>query len=297
MKMKNKLIVLSGVIILGLSNVVSAQSKKEQIEGLSSRLDSFNRVLDEEKKNALSQSAELKTTTLRFQNKVDSLDKLLANTKQELKKSEKDLNDSKTELQAKETEMSKRTVQQKALEDRISELTNKNGQMNIQLADANREIEGLKGKLKGLEDSLSKINQQMKALQTTTTINSQRVENKNLIPEEIEYDGKPSLDYEYLKKVVALDHYLENDDQNKYIRMKIQGKECTLKMDQSKTNRGVRVYSNQQLQVIFYDIVFGECAGEGMQKIKGKMKIQSPTEENVLNFEGMDDLYSSKKCQ
>ena len=134
-----------------------AQSKKEQIEGLSARLDSFNRVLDEEKKNALSKSDELKTTTLLFQNKVDSLDKLLANTKQELKKSEKDLNDSKTELQFKETEMSKRTVQQKALEDRISELTNKNGQINIQLADANREIEGLKGRVKSLEDSIGKL--------------------------------------------------------------------------------------------------------------------------------------------
>lgn len=163
--MKNNSILGTLLLLIACFSAL-AQSKKEQIEILSARLDSFNRVLDEEKKNVLSQSAELKNTTLRFQNKVDSLDKLLANTKQELKKTEKDLNDYKTELQAKEIELSKRTVQQKALEDQISELTNKNGQINTQLADANRELKGLVGKLKGLEDSIGNLSNKVQTLQS-----------------------------------------------------------------------------------------------------------------------------------
>jgi glycine C-acetyltransferase len=49
--------------------------------------------------------------------------------------------------------------------------------------------------------------------------------NKSLIPQEIDYDGKPQLEYTYNNKIIALDYYNENDNNGSYIRMKFQGKD------------------------------------------------------------------------
>ena len=121
--------------------------------------------------------------------------------------------------------------------------------------------------------------------------------NKSLIPQEIDYDGKPSLEYTYNNKIIALDYYNENDNNGTYIRMKLQGEEVYFKMDEQKTSKTKRVFSNEQYTLTFFEIIYGACAGEGAQYINGKLLIQTKLEQNTINFKGSDTFYSSKKCQ
>lgn len=121
--------------------------------------------------------------------------------------------------------------------------------------------------------------------------------NKKLVPQEIQFDGKPELIYEINNKMIALDFYSETDYEGNYIRMKLNNKEVKLKMEKKITSKAKRVYSNNQYTVTFYDIVYGTCAGEGAQNLTGKLLIQSKTEQNTVVFKGSDALYSSKKCQ
>ena len=128
---------------------------------------------------------------------------------------------------------------------------------------------------------------------TTTNLNL----NKKLIPQEIEYDGKPDLYYTMNNKIIVLDSYSETDSEGKYIRMKLNNKEIILKMQKKKSSKAKRIYSNNEYAVTFYDIIYGACAGEGGQNVTGKILIESKTEKNIINFKGSDALYSSKKCQ
>jgi hypothetical protein len=121
--------------------------------------------------------------------------------------------------------------------------------------------------------------------------------NKNLIPQEIDYEGKPELEYVVNNKTIALDYYSESDSEGRYIRMKLIGKVVILKMQKSASSKVKRVYSNGGYSVTFYDIVYGTCAGEGAQNLTGKLLIESKSEQNTINFKGSDTLYSSKKCQ
>ncbi len=127
----------------------------------------------------------------------------------------------------------------------------------------------------------------------TTNLNT----NIKLIPQEIQYDGKPELQYTMNNKIIALDYYSETDNEGRYIRMKLNNKEVILKMQNNNTSKVKRIYSNNEYTITFYDIIFGTCAGEGAQNITGKLLIQSNTEQNTINFKGSDALYSSKKCQ
>jgi hypothetical protein len=121
--------------------------------------------------------------------------------------------------------------------------------------------------------------------------------NKKLIPQEIDYDDKPELEYTINNKIIALNSYSETDNDGIYIRMKFNNKEVRLKMQEKNTSKSKRVFSNKEYTVIFYDIIYGACAGEGGQNISGKILIQSKTEQNTINFKGSDTFYSSKKCQ
>ncbi|WP_129020484.1 hypothetical protein [Edaphocola flava] len=114
--------------------------------------------------------------------------------------------------------------------------------------------------------------------------------NKALVPQTISYDGMPELEYKVSNKLVAL------DDESGNIRMKIKGREYTLKLEQGSTSIK-RVYSNSYYRVTFFNIAFGKCSGEGGQYITGKLKIETTTEENTVAFNGFDALFSSKKCK
>jgi spermidine synthase len=58
-----------------------------------------------------------------------------------------------------------------------------------------------------------------------------------------------------------------------------------------------RVFSNSEYIVTFFDIIYGECMGEGTQAVAGKLRIESKTEFNLIHFKGSDAYFSSKKCQ
>lgn len=118
-----------------------------------------------------------------------------------------------------------------------------------------------------------------------------------MVPQEIDYDGKPELEYTYNNKIIVLESYSETDESGSYIRRKIINKEVNLKLQKQSASKGKRVYSNSQYKVTFYDIIYGTCAGEGAQNLSGKLLIESKTEQNTVNFKGSDTLYSSKKCQ
>ena len=120
---------------------------------------------------------------------------------------------------------------------------------------------------------------------------------KELIPQEIDYDGKPELEYKINTKIIVLDSYNETDNEGMYIRMKIKNKEVILKMEKKNSSKSKRVYSNNDYTITFYDIIYGTCAGEGAQNVTGKILIQSKTEKNTIIFKGSDAIYSSKKCQ
>ena len=128
---------------------------------------------------------------------------------------------------------------------------------------------------------------------TTTNLNL----NKKLMPQEIEYDGKPELEYTINNKIIVLDSYSETDSEGKYIKMKLNNKERILKMQKNNSSKAKRIYSNNEYTVTIYDIIYGACAGEGAQNVTGKILIESKTEKNIINFKGSDALYSSKKCQ
>lgn len=134
--------------------------------------------------------------------------------------------------------------------------------------------------------------------------NSQKLNNSNslkinqkLVPQEIEEDGKPELEYLVNNKTIALDGYDEIDSDGKYLRMKFNGREVILKMNKQKTSKLIRVYSNNEYTITFSEISLGKCSGEGGQYINGKMIIQLKNERNTLSFKGYDPYYSSKKCQ
>lgn len=118
-----------------------------------------------------------------------------------------------------------------------------------------------------------------------------------LTPQEVDYDGKPSLQYMIMDKIVALDYYDENDPNASFIRMKFSGNEVILKFQERKSTKFRRVFSNEEYSVIFYDLTYGDCAGEGTQYIDGKILIKSYEEQKTVDFTGSDAYYSSKECQ
>jgi len=121
--------------------------------------------------------------------------------------------------------------------------------------------------------------------------------NKTLLPQSIDYDGKPDLEYTINNEIIALDSYDENDSEGSYIRMKLNDKEVILKMQKQHSSKARRVYSNSDYVVTFDGIIYGKCAGEGAQYLTGKLLIQTVSEQNTVMYKGADNIYSSKECK
>lgn len=121
--------------------------------------------------------------------------------------------------------------------------------------------------------------------------------NTSLRPQEIDYDGKPDLEYQTEGIRTVLEGYNENDDQSRYIRMKFNGKEVLLKNITSETSKFNRVYRGNGYNVTFKIKEYGKCAGEGSQYLFGEVIIESNGKFYTTGFQGSDPYYSSKECQ
>jgi hypothetical protein len=128
--------------------------------------------------------------------------------------------------------------------------------------------------------------QKEKELNSTSNDNKNLSLNTKLIPQEIEYDGKPYIEYTINNKIIALDSYSETDTEGEYIRMKFNNKEVILKMQKKNSSKAKEVYSNTEYTVAFYDIVEGYVGEEGSVDVSGKLLIESKTEQNTINFKG-----------
>jgi hypothetical protein len=123
------------------------------------------------------------------------------------------------------------------------------------------------------------------------------IPNKKLIPQEIEYDGKPDLQYLLKNKNIVLDYWDEPfNEKIMCIRMKLNNKEVIFKMQKKNLSKAKRVYFNNEYTVTFFNIIYGECL-EGAQNVTGKLLIESKTEQNTIVFKGYDSYYYNKNCK
>lgn len=318
------------VILILQSNLTFSQSKKAQIEQFKVSVDSLKNVLENERNVNLKKVQELNAANVNFENQISLL-------KTEVKEATNNLNQKQLEndqlknnlnlnlaeiIGLKSTLENERNSNLKKVQglnvatvnfenqisllkseikDAINNLNQKQLENNQLKADLNlnlAEITTLKIQSLNTRDSLNIISNELKKNKTTTqSINSNISENKKLIPQEIEYNDKPEMEYMMNDKVIALDAFKETDPNANYIRMKINNKIMLLKWQKTNFTKFKRVFSNSEYIVTFFDILYGECTGEGTQAVTGKLRIESKTEFNIVNFKGSDAYFSSKKCQ
>lgn len=119
----------------------------------------------------------------------------------------------------------------------------------------------------------------------------------SLVPEEIEYDGKPGVEYQINGKIIGLDQYLENDPDGSYLRMKFKGQEISLKFLDAQSDTLKQVFSGSGYQVTFLTEKYGACAGEGQQYITGKASLEHEGKMNSLAFEGSTSYCADPACK
>lgn len=319
------------IILILQSNLTFSQSKKAQIEQFKVSVDSLKNVLENERNVNLKKVQELNAANVNFENQISLL-------KTEVKEATNNLNQKQSEndqlknnlnlnlaeiIGLKSTLENERNSNSKKVQglnvavvnfenqisllksevkDAINNLNQKQLENNQLKADLNlnlAEITTLKIQSLNKGDSLNIISNELKKIKTTTQgITSNISINKKLIPQEIENDGIPVLEYIMNNKIIVLDSFSETDKEgDQFIRMKINNETIRLKMQKTNFTKFKRVFSNSEYIVTFFDIIYGECMGEGTQAVTGKLRIETKTEFNIINFKGSDAYFSSKKCQ
>lgn len=314
------------IILIFQSNLTFSQSKKVQIEQFKVSIDSLKNVLENEKNVNLKRVQELNVVILNFENQIialksevkDAINNL--NQKQlENTKLKNNLNLNLAEISGlKSTLENERNSNLKNVEglnvaivnfenqigslksevkDAVNNLNQKqleNNQLKVDLNLNLAEISNLKIQSLKKGDSLNSISNELKKIKTTTqSTNSNILFNKKLIPQEIDLDGNPDPEVKYTN--IMNNKEIATDDYNGNIRMKINNKIIILIMQKNSTKLK-RVFSNSEYIVTFFDILYGECL-EGAEEVKGKLRIESKTQYNIINFIGWDNYFSSKKCQ
>jgi regulator of replication initiation timing len=318
------------IILILHSNLTFSQSKKAQIEQFKVSVDSLKNVLEYERNVNLKKVQELYTVIVNFENQITLLKTEVKDTLNNLNQKQLENNQFKNNLNLNSTEISslKSTLENEKtsnfkkvqglnvaivnfenqislLKSEVKDATDNQNQKQLENAQLKEdlnlnlaEITDLKIQSLNKEDSIKIITNELKKIKTTTQITNSNISiNKNLIPQEVEYDGKPEFRYSMNDEIIVLDDYKETDPKGKYIRMKIKNKIMLLKMQEKNFTKFKRVFSNSEYTVTFFDILYGQCTGEGGQEVIGKLRIESKTEFNIVNFEGFDGFFSSKKCK
>jgi predicted nucleic acid-binding Zn-ribbon protein len=319
------------IILILQSNLTFSQSKKVQIEQFKVSVDSLKNVLENERNVNLKKVQELNAANVNFENQISLLktevkdatnnlnqkqlenDQLKNNLNLNLAEIiglkstlENERNSNLKKVQGLNVAIGNFENQISLLKSEIKDAVNNLNQKqleNVQLkSDLNlylTEITTLKIQSLNKSDSLIIISNELKKIKTTTqSTNSNISENKKLIPQEIENDGIPVLEYIMNNRIIVLDSFSETDKEgDQFIRMKINNETIRLKMQKTNFTKFKRVFSNSKYIVTFFDILYGECTGEGTQAVTGKLRIESKTEFNIVNFKGSDAYFSSKKCQ
>ena len=248
-------------LVFALANtLVYAQSKKQQIITLNNRVDSFRLALSRE-------------TQVKLKN--EKRDALKISDLERENKELKTVNDNFS-------------IRNSALQEKYDELLLKLETAQENLSIASDTISKMRKKIK-----MDKSRHEEAQVNQTNNLET----NKTLLPQSIDYDGMPALEYTINNEIIALDFYDENDSEGSYIRMKLKDKEMILKMQKQYSSKARRIYSNSDYVVTFDEITYGKCAGEGAQYLTGKLLIQTSSNQNSITFKGSDALYSSKKCQ
>lgn len=256
------------ILVFAMANtVVYAQSKKQQIVTLNDEIITLN-------------------------NRVDSFRLALSNETQVKLKNEtrdsleiSDLGRQNKELKTVNDNFS---LQNSALQEKYDEVLLKLETAQENLSIASDTISEMRKKIK-----MEKTRHEEAQVNQTNNLET----NKTLLPQSIDYDGMPILEYTINNEIIALDSYDENDSEGSYIRMKLNDMEVILKMQKQYSSKARRVYSNSDYVVTFDGIIYGKCAGEGAQYLTGKLLIQTSSDQNSITFKGSDALYSSKECQ
>jgi hypothetical protein len=319
------------VILILQSNLTFSQSKKAQIEQFKVSVDSLKNVLENERNVNLKKVQELNVVIVNYENQISSLKSEVKDATNNLNQKQLENDQLKNNLNLNLAEVSslKSTLENERnsnskkvqglnvavvnfenqisllkseIKDAINNLNQKQLENNQLKADLNlnlAEITTLKIQSLNKGDSLNIISNELKKIKTTTQgITSNISINKKLIPQEIENDGIPVLEYIMNNKIIVLDSFNETDKEgDQFIRMKINNETIRLKMQKTNFTKFKRVFSNSEYIVTFFDILYGECMGEGTQAVTGKLRIETKTEFNIVNFKGSDAYFSSKKCQ
>jgi predicted nucleic acid-binding Zn-ribbon protein len=244
------------IILILQSNLTFSQSKKVQIEQFKVSLDSLKNVLENEQNVNLKKVQELSAANVNFENQISLLktevkdatnnlnQKQLENDqlKNNLKLNLAEINSLKSTLENERNSNLKKvqglnvaivnfenqiSLLKSEIKDAVNNLNQKQLE-NVQLkSDLNlylTEITTLKIQSLNKSDSLIIISNELKKIKTTTqSTNSNISENKKLIPQEIENDGIPVLEYIMNNRIIVLDSFSETDKEgDQFIRMKRQ---------------------------------------------------------------------------
>ena len=126
----------------------------------------------------------------------------------------------------------------------------------------------------------------MLCLITSLTFSQQKVSDKIVTPQEVQYDGMPEFSYSINGKECCLDG-----------RMKFNGKDVVLTLNRKKTSKFIRFFEGSGYQVVYKISSYGKCAGEGNQNITGSLTVSYKNLSKSFYFKGEDGFYSSKKCK
>ena len=273
-------------LVLVLANtVIYAQSKKQQIIILKNTVDSFRLALSNEinlsKKNRITLNSRVDSFRLALSSEKES--KLMGEKRDSLK-----IYSLERQYKELKTVNDNLSHENSALQEKYDELLLKLETAQENLSVASDTISKMRKKIK-----MEKTRSEEARVNQTNNLET----NKTLLPQSIDYDGMPALEYTINNEIIALDFYDENHSEGSYIRMKLKDKEVILKMQKQYSSKARRIYSNSDYVVTFDEITYGKCAGEGAQYLTGKLLIQTSSDQNSITFKGSDALYSSKECQ